>query len=110
VDLSGKSVFIPGTSRGISCAIAIAYAKARASFIGLRAHSSLSNVEEAVLAAAQQAVKPTPTLPAVQLDVTDPDSVDAAARSVDESLGRLDILINNADGLEIKLQYTRAIQ
>ena len=32
----------------------------------------------------------------VRLDVTDQDSVDAAARSIDEEFGRLDILVNNA--------------
>ncbi|MEU5539074.1 SDR family oxidoreductase [Streptomyces sp. NPDC020362] len=32
----------------------------------------------------------------VQLDVTDPDSVSAAARHVDERYGHLDILVNNA--------------
>ncbi len=31
-----------------------------------------------------------------QLDVTDPESIDACAESVDRDLGRLDVLVNNA--------------
>ncbi|CAL9278369.1 MULTISPECIES: SDR family oxidoreductase [Streptomyces] len=34
--------------------------------------------------------------PYVQLDVTDPDSVEAAARWIEAEYGRLDILVNNA--------------
>lgn len=34
--------------------------------------------------------------PSVQLDVTDPDSVEAAARWIEAEYGRLDILVNNA--------------
>ena len=39
---------------------------------------------------------PRATSRAVQLDVTDDASVDAAARMIDEHSGRLDVLVNNA--------------
>ena len=45
----------------------------------------------------------------VQLDVTDPDSVRAAARELTEQAGSLDVLINNAgivDGLDVAVRDT----
>ena len=37
-----------------------------------------------------------PTVTPIRLDVTDPDSVEAAASQVDHDYGRLDVLVNNA--------------
>lgn len=36
------------------------------------------------------------TVETIQLDVTDDKSVDSAAASIEESYGRLDVLVNNA--------------
>jgi NAD(P)-dependent dehydrogenase (short-subunit alcohol dehydrogenase family) len=54
----------------------------------------LTNGTEAALALLKCPIKGT--VESVQIDVTDDDSVDAAARKVKDSFGRLDILINNA--------------
>ncbi|KAF2495052.1 short chain dehydrogenase reductase [Lophium mytilinum] len=100
VDLLGQAVFITGASRGIGSAIAVAFAKAGASFIGLGARGSLSNTEEAVLAAAKQIGKPQPIIVAVNLDVTDTESMIQAAAKIDAHFRKLDILVNNAGWLE----------
>lgn len=95
-DLTGKTVFVSGASRGIGKYMAISYAKAGASHIVIGARSSLAATVDAVKRAAEHAGKATPEVLAVQLDVADPKSVEAAAREVQGKFGKLDVLINNA--------------
>jgi NAD(P)-dependent dehydrogenase (short-subunit alcohol dehydrogenase family) len=76
--------FIAGTSRGIGIAVAVALIKAGASFIGLGARRSLAKAEE-VLDAAKEAGKAVSTIAAVELDVTNTTSVDAAVEKIERA-------------------------
>jgi NAD(P)-dependent dehydrogenase (short-subunit alcohol dehydrogenase family) len=101
--------FIARTSRGIGIAVAVALVKAGASFIGLGARGSLAKAEE-VLDAAKEAGKAVPTIAAVELDVTNTTSVDAAVEKIENSFRRLDILINNTRWLELSIPIHSSIQ
>lgn len=99
-DLTGKYVFVTGASKGVGRATAIGYAKAGAAAIGLGARSQLSSLEKEIQDAAKKAGKKAPKMLSVKLDVEDRASVEAAAKEIEASFGRLDILINNAGYLE----------
>src|SRR5688572_19723627 len=85
-----KVVVITGASSGVGRATARAFA-ARGARIGLlaRGHDGL----EAARAEVEQIGGKALALPT---DVADPDAVDAAAKSVEDEYGRLDVWVNNA--------------
>ncbi|KAK4992702.1 hypothetical protein LTR66_006213 [Elasticomyces elasticus] len=99
-DLSGKAVLITGASRGLGREAALAYAKAGASFIILAARSHLADLEKEVRSAATQNGRDAPKTLSISVDITSLESVQAAAKKVEEAFGRLDILLNNAGYLE----------
>ncbi|MCJ1313775.1 hypothetical protein MMC25_007455 [Agyrium rufum] len=116
LNLTGKSVFITGASKGIGRATALSYAQAGASPIGLSARSSLSTLEDELASAAQAAGHEPPLVKSYAMDVTDAAAVERVAKQVERDFssssssssasssaaggGRLDILINNAGYLE----------
>lgn len=93
--LSGKSALITGSSRGIGLQTAVHFAKAGCSKIALAARSSLHECKLAVEKAAAEAGSEV-TVITLSLDVSSPEQVQAAAATVKETFGTLDILINNA--------------
>ncbi|KAJ5595439.1 Glucose/ribitol dehydrogenase [Penicillium hispanicum] len=96
-ELSGKSVFITGASRGIGRETAVRFAKAGCSKIALAARSSLADVVKEIETTAQESQLDPPQVLALQVDVTSEESVREAAQAVETSFGgKLDILINNA--------------
>lgn len=95
-NLTGRSVFISGASRGIGKSTALSYASAGTSKIALGARSSLDSLIPELVAAAKAAGHPEPQVLSIVLDVTDVESADAAARKVKSEFGGLDILVNNA--------------
>lgn len=98
-DLSGRSVFISGASKGIGRATALSYAAAGCSKIAIAARSDLSSLEREILEAADP--KQAPQVVRIKVDVTSEDSVRAAAELVAREFGgALDVLINNAGYLE----------
>jgi NAD(P)-dependent dehydrogenase (short-subunit alcohol dehydrogenase family) len=91
-DLTGKTAFVTGASRGIGRAIAAALADAGADVAVLaRTEAGLADVADDVTAAGRRAI----VIPA---DVTDEASVTAAVGTAIGELGHVDIVINNAGG------------
>lgn len=95
-NLSGKTVFITGGSRGLGRSMALSFARAGASKIAVGARSRLDGLEDDIK---QNAGSNPPEFLAVKLDVTDEASVAAAAAEVEAKFGKLDVLINNAGTL-----------
>jgi len=84
VKISNATVLVTGANRGIGLALVRALLDAGAR----RVHAAARNPEQLTEAIAADPARVVP----VQLDVTDPASVEAAARTV----GRVDLLVNNA--------------
>lgn len=97
-DLTGKVVVVTGASRGIGQATAVAMAQAGAKGIVLIARSSPDATKAACLEAAREGRK-TEVL-ALAVDITDTAAVAAAAKRIEETFGRVDIVVNNAGYLE----------
>ncbi|RWB57761.1 L-iditol 2-dehydrogenase [Mesorhizobium sp.] len=90
--LKGKSALITGSARGIGRAFAEAYAREGATVA----------IADINLEAAEATAKDIGSAAyAVQLDVTDQSSIEAAVKAVEAKAGGLDILINNAALFEL---------
>jgi NAD(P)-dependent dehydrogenase (short-subunit alcohol dehydrogenase family) len=90
--LAGKVAVVTGAGKGIGRGVTLALAKAGASVIASgRNPETLGATIEMVTAAGGDAVP-------VICDVTNSDHVDAMVQTTVEQYGRLDILINNAQG------------
>jgi NAD(P)-dependent dehydrogenase (short-subunit alcohol dehydrogenase family) len=97
-DLSSKSVFITGASKGIGKATAISFAKAGCRRIALAARTPLDSTVQAIKDAAPG---PETQELALNVDVTSAESVKAAADEVAKAFdGAVDIVISNAGYLE----------
>jgi NAD(P)-dependent dehydrogenase (short-subunit alcohol dehydrogenase family) len=100
-NLNGRVVLITGASRGIGRNLAISYARARASSIILAARGDLKETTMAVLRAVHDEGIDPPKIVALNVDVTDAKSVDAAGRKVEEAFpGGIDVVVSNAGFLE----------
>ncbi|QJT09553.1 L-iditol 2-dehydrogenase [Oceanidesulfovibrio marinus] len=99
--LEGKTAIITGAARGIGKAFATAYVRE-----GATVAIADINIERAQETAAEIG----PQAYAVQLDVTDQASIDAAVKTVEERSGGIDILINNAALFDLApiVEITRA--
>ena len=91
-DLSGRTAFVTGASRGIGRVIAVAFAEAGADVaIAARGADGLAETAREVTSLGRKAF----VLP---LDVTRQQDVTAAVGEVIRLLGHLDIVVNNAGG------------
>jgi NAD(P)-dependent dehydrogenase (short-subunit alcohol dehydrogenase family) len=98
-DLTGRTAFITGASRGIGRAIAIAYAAAGADLaLVSRSEESLAEVAKEVAALGR-------TAHVIPCDVTDREAVAQAVRAGIEALGHLDIVVNNAGGSNFLVEF-----
>jgi NAD(P)-dependent dehydrogenase (short-subunit alcohol dehydrogenase family) len=91
LDLRGRTALVTGASAGIGRGIARRLAEAGAA-IGLHYRSG----KESALATTQEIRQAGGKAIAVNAELTDPVSVEAAFRDVTEQLGPIDILVNNA--------------
>jgi NAD(P)-dependent dehydrogenase (short-subunit alcohol dehydrogenase family) len=98
-DLTGKTAFVTGASRGIGRAIAVAFADAGADVaLVARSADGLADTAESLEAVGRKAF----VIPA---DVTDYDVVaDAVAEAIDK-LGVVDIVVNNAGGSNFMVPF-----
>jgi NAD(P)-dependent dehydrogenase (short-subunit alcohol dehydrogenase family) len=91
-DLTGKTAFVTGASRGIGRVIAAAFAGAGAD-VALVARS-----EEGLKETARQITDQGREAVIIPADVTDEEAVNAAVDEAISRLGHLDIVVNNAGG------------
>ncbi|OHV58524.1 sorbitol dehydrogenase [Mesorhizobium sp. LCM 4576] len=99
--LKGKSALITGSARGIGRAFAEAYAREGATV-------AIADID---LDAAQATAKAIGSAAyAIQLDVTDQSSIEAAVKAVEAKTGGLDVLVNNAAIFDLApiVEITRA--
>jgi 3-oxoacyl-[acyl-carrier protein] reductase len=103
-DFKGKTVLVTGASRGIGRAIAVAFARGKAS-VALNYAGNEAAANEA-LALCQQAGAARAKL--LRFDVADPAACNAAVEQVVAELGGLHVLVNNAgialDNLVMRLK------
>ena len=97
-DLSGKVVLITGASKGIGKAAAISLAQAGVRGLVLLARSDLTPAKEAALSHKRPG-RPLDVL-AIPVDVANNAQVVSAVKQVEETFGRLDVVINNAGYIE----------
>lgn len=91
IDLTGKVALVTGASRGIGKAIALRLSDAGADII-LNFVSSRNDADRTAEAVAARGRR----VAVVQADVSEPEDVASMIEFIDETFGRLDILVNNA--------------
>jgi 3-oxoacyl-[acyl-carrier protein] reductase len=99
---SARTAFVTGGSRGIgrACAVALAGAGHRVAFCYSSDHDGAKETQSAVEAAGSEAL-------AIQASVADTADVDRAFGEIEDTLGPVEILVNNAgitaDGLVARM-------
>jgi 3-oxoacyl-[acyl-carrier protein] reductase len=103
-DFQGKTVLVTGASRGIGRAIAVAFARGKAT-VALNYAGNEAAAAEAVVLCQQAGAARTKLL---KFDVADPAACNAAVEQVVTELGGLHVLVNNAgialDNLVMRLK------
>ncbi|SEO51725.1 NAD(P)-dependent dehydrogenase, short-chain alcohol dehydrogenase family [Halogranum amylolyticum] len=90
-DLTGRTVLVTGSAKGIGRELLLATAEAGAS-VAVHYHTSAEEARETAAAAAERGAPETTT---VRGNVTEPDAVDAMFDAVEKDLGPVDVLVNN---------------
>ncbi|MEZ4605463.1 MAG: 3-oxoacyl-[acyl-carrier-protein] reductase [Deinococcales bacterium] len=98
-----RTVLVTGSSRGLGKAMALAFADQK-HHIAIHYVSSATPAEEMVKELSAQGIKAS----AFQADVSNPEACQNLVKAVNDSLGSIDILINNAgitkDGLAMRMK------
>ncbi|HEY3732928.1 MAG TPA: SDR family NAD(P)-dependent oxidoreductase [Streptosporangiaceae bacterium] len=98
-DLTGKTAFVTGASRGIGRAVAVALAAAGADVaLVARSEDGLADTAREAAAHGRRAI----VIPA---DVTSEDAVTAAVATAIGQLGQIDIVVNNAGGTNFMVPF-----
>jgi NAD(P)-dependent dehydrogenase (short-subunit alcohol dehydrogenase family) len=95
--LRGKNVMVTGAGQGLGRFIGMAFAEEGAN-VAFHYNSSGAGADEATVDARALGVKSM----AIGADLTDPDAVPAAVAEVEDKLGPIDILVNNAAATQSK--------
>ena len=96
-DLSGKTLFITGASRGIGKAIALRAAQDGANIaVVAKTAEPHPRLPGTIHSAAEELREAGGRALAIQLDVRDPDAIEAAVQRTVEEFGGIDVLVNNA--------------
>src|ERR1700690_2414436 len=89
-ELAGKTAFVTGGASGIGLALGQAFVQAGMKVV-------LADIEADALAAAVESLRAsTPDIRGVICDVTDPASVDRAAKVSQDAFGNIHVVCNNA--------------
>jgi NAD(P)-dependent dehydrogenase (short-subunit alcohol dehydrogenase family) len=98
-ELTGKSAFVTGASRGIGRIIAVALAEAGADVaLVARSEDGLAGTAEAISALGRKAF----VIPA---DVTSQEAVEKAVATAIDHLGQVDVVVNNAGGSNFMVSF-----
>jgi NAD(P)-dependent dehydrogenase (short-subunit alcohol dehydrogenase family) len=98
-DLTGKKAFVTGASRGIGRVIAVALAAAGADVaLAARSQDGLAETARQVTELGRKAF-------VFPLDVTRQDDVTATVQEAIRLLGQLDIVVNNAGGMNFMVPF-----
>ena len=100
--LSGKRIFITGGSRGIGLAIALKAAADGASIaIAAKTTDPHPTLPGTIFSAAKEIEAAGGTALAIQCDIRDEEAIAAAIAKTAETLGGIDIVINNASAINL---------
>lgn len=98
-ELTGKTAFVTGASRGIGRAIAVGLAEAGADVaLVARSADGLADTAEAVGAIGRKAF-------VIRADVTSQEAVAAAVATAIDQLGQVDVVVNNAGGSNFMVSF-----
>jgi meso-butanediol dehydrogenase/(S,S)-butanediol dehydrogenase/diacetyl reductase len=93
--LSGKAAFITGGGTGIGRACALLFAREGAKVaLAARRREKLDAVAQEIIAEGHEAL-------AVECDVTQKESVEAAVRATEQRFGALNVIVNNAGVMHV---------
>jgi citronellol/citronellal dehydrogenase len=102
-DLSDSAAFITGTTRGIGKRIALALAECGCDVVstGKTVDDSDSELDGTIHKTAEACAEKGVDTHAIQLDVRDPDAVQAAAEEAISEMGEINVVINNASAIQM---------
>jgi citronellol/citronellal dehydrogenase len=102
-DLSGRTAFITGTTRGIGKQLALALAEAGCNIVstGKTVDDEDSDLEGTIHKTAAECEEKGVEAHPIQLNLRDAEQVEAAAEEAIEVFGEVDIVINNASAIQM---------
>ena len=102
-DLSGRTAFVTGTTRGIGKRIALTLADAGCNVVstGKTVDDSDSDLEGTIHDTAAACEERGVESHAIQLNLRNPNEIEAAAEEAIEVFGEVDVVINNASAIQL---------